>query len=78
MDKRIEMAEKLLGEIDEGDPRLICWNVARETGLSTEAVARIMWPAPRASKPAPRCHYCGQPATSYGFFNEHACRECGG
>jgi hypothetical protein len=24
------------------------------------------------------CHYCGQPATSFGFFDEPICSECGG
>ncbi len=24
------------------------------------------------------CHYCGMPATGFGFFNEPVCRECGG
>lgn len=26
----------------------------------------------------PACHYCGQPATGFGFFDEPACRQCGG
>lgn len=26
----------------------------------------------------PSCHYCGQPATGFGFFDEHVCPECGG
>ena len=25
-----------------------------------------------------RCHYCGMPASSFGFFDEPICRECGG
>lgn len=25
----------------------------------------------------PACHYCGQPATSFGFFDEAVCRQCG-
>ena len=25
-----------------------------------------------------RCHYCGLPATSRGFFDEWVCSECGG
>ena len=24
------------------------------------------------------CHYCGQPAYSFGFFDEPTCPECGG
>jgi len=27
---------------------------------------------------APRCHYCGMKATSFGFFDEPVCPECGG
>ncbi len=26
----------------------------------------------------PSCHYCGQPATGFGFFDEPCCSECGG
>lgn len=26
----------------------------------------------------PSCHYCGQPANGRGFFDEPACKECGG
>ena len=25
-----------------------------------------------------RCHYCGLPANTFGFFDEPVCRECGG
>lgn len=24
------------------------------------------------------CHYCGQPANTFGFFDEPVCEECGG
>jgi hypothetical protein len=24
------------------------------------------------------CHYCGMPATSFGFFSEPVCKGCGG
>lgn len=24
------------------------------------------------------CHYCGQPASGFGFFDEAACTDCGG
>lgn len=24
------------------------------------------------------CHYCGQPAYGWGFFDEPACNQCGG
>ena len=24
------------------------------------------------------CHYCGLPATGFGFFGEPVCEECGG
>jgi len=24
----------------------------------------------------PTCHYCGMPATNWGFFNEPVCNEC--
>lgn len=30
------------------------------------------------SKDPNACHYCGQPATSTGFFNESVCEQCGG
>lgn len=32
-----------------------------------------------APRPAPgtACHYCGQPATRYGWFDEPTCDECG-
>ena len=26
----------------------------------------------------PNCHYCGQPATGFDFFNAPVCRQCGG
>lgn len=26
----------------------------------------------------PSCHYCGMPATGFGFFDERVCAECGG
>jgi hypothetical protein len=26
----------------------------------------------------PSCHYCGQPATGFGFFDEYVCHDCGG
>lgn len=24
------------------------------------------------------CHYCGMPATGWGFFDEPVCEDCGG
>lgn len=50
----------------------------RRVAVAQQAVAK------RESQPAPQhverpaCHYCGQPATDYGFFDEPICRECGG
>jgi hypothetical protein len=36
----------------------------------------------RSGRPWPKnameCHYCGMPAYGFGFFDEPACRECGG
>jgi len=33
---------------------------------------------PQKADDTPSCHYCGMPATSFGFFDEPACPECGG
>lgn len=38
-------------------------------------------PEPRRPKSQAReqsCHYCGCPATAFGFFDEPICPECGG
>lgn len=35
-------------------------------------------PAPISDSDSDRCHYCGMPATGFGFFDEPACPDCGG
>ena len=48
---------------------------ARQYAESCGPVASIY----RKAKEPMACHYCGQPVYSmFGFFDEPACRECGG
>ncbi len=41
--QRLEAAEKAMNEIDEGNPSLICENIAREFDLTVSETERMYW-----------------------------------
>lgn len=41
--QRLEAAEKAMNEIDEGNPSLICRNIAREFDLRESEVEEMYW-----------------------------------
>ena len=57
----------------------------RELSDGARAILATEWSPPNLSSRViePRkqqraaCHYCGLPATSFGFFGEPICPECG-
>lgn len=66
------------------------WEYMLHQSLTDEEFLALTQPKAKATKAesqaAPvqvkreshRCHYCGQPAYSTGFFGEWECPECGG
>lgn len=53
--QKLEAAEKAMNEIDEGNPDLICRNIARDFDLSVSEIEKMYWgPAKKAYADAPR------------------------
>ena len=54
---------------------------AKESGFGIGELGRVPsgeTPAPHRSLKGQNCHYCGCPATGWGFFDEPVCEDCGG
>lgn len=78
--QKIEMARKMIDNIEEGDPYLIVSGVSEKTGLSVSDVCDLMAVPQRSRRGhlSSSCHYCGGPAVSFDFFDVPVCRDCGG
>ncbi len=65
---------------DEYDPYLVAGEAARDLGVSVQDVIDVIYGTEKTEKKMEEmyCHYCGLPATSFGFFDEPICPECGG
>ena len=79
--ERIAAAQKAMNDIDEGNPSLICSEIASEFGLTYDEVSRMYWEPlkvayERDRKATGDCHYCGGPATHRNFFDALVCNGC--
>lgn len=76
--RTLRYAGEQLVEVD-GD----WWRIVNDGENSFKITAKAPTQQQRSVASAPHndslsCHYCGMPATSFGFFDEPVCRECGG
>jgi len=88
--QRLDQARRMLADVDEGSPRLICQEVAAACDLSYDEVSDLYWrplhAVYAAAQKADRathairgtaCHYCGLQATHWDGFDVPVCDECG-
>ena len=80
--ERLAAAKRAMDEVDEGNPSLICQEIASEFGLSYEDVSDLYWKPlqesyNRRTQKIGNCHYCGGPAIKFNIFDVPVCGDCG-